>query len=100
MTNQRDWTEQNVAELSLWFRGYPGSVGSFVEGPAGTYTMTASGADIWAVNSGVRKETWRPRVKHKVQPDSATILDLKLDANAKTLISESSTGIGQRWALQ
>jgi len=46
----RDWSEQGVAELSLWFRGYPGSVGSFVEAPAGTYTMTASGADIWAVN--------------------------------------------------
>ncbi|MGB2864922.1 MAG: LamG domain-containing protein [Sedimentisphaerales bacterium] len=50
LMKQRDWTEQGVAELSLCFRGYPGSVGSFVEGPAGTYTMTASGADIWAVN--------------------------------------------------
>ncbi|MHC4322970.1 MAG: hypothetical protein ACYSUX_01710 [Planctomycetota bacterium] len=47
MTAQRDWTEQGVAELSLWFRGNPASVGSFVESPAGTYTMTASGADIW-----------------------------------------------------
>jgi hypothetical protein len=46
----RDWTEEGVAELSLWFRGLPGSVGSFVEGPAGTYTMTGSGADIWVVN--------------------------------------------------
>ncbi|HUT44724.1 MAG TPA: LamG-like jellyroll fold domain-containing protein [Sedimentisphaerales bacterium] len=46
----RDWTAEGVAELSLWFRGYPASVGSFVEAPAGTYTMTASGADIWAVN--------------------------------------------------
>jgi hypothetical protein len=42
--------EQGCAVLSLWFRGYPGSTGSFVEGQAGTYTMTASGADIWAVN--------------------------------------------------
>jgi len=50
LTDQRDWTEQGVTELSLWFRGNPASVGSFVEGPAGTYTMTASGADIWAVN--------------------------------------------------
>ena len=50
LTNQRDWTEEGVANLSLWFRGYPGSVGSFVESPAGTFTMTASGADIWAVN--------------------------------------------------
>ena len=42
----RDWTEQGVAELSLWFRGYPASVGNFTEGPVGTYTMTGSGADI------------------------------------------------------
>jgi hypothetical protein len=50
LEDQRDWTEQGVTELSLWFRGYPASVGSFVEGPVGTYTMTGSGADIWAVN--------------------------------------------------
>jgi hypothetical protein len=37
-------------ELSLWFRGYPASSGSFVEGPTGTFTMTGSGADIWTVN--------------------------------------------------
>ena len=43
----RDWTEEGVAELSLWFRGYPASTGSFVEGPVGTYTVTGSGADIW-----------------------------------------------------
>ncbi len=55
---------------------------------------------IWDVASGTRKETWKPTVKHKVQPNSATILDLKLGANAKTLISESAAGIGQRWALQ
>jgi hypothetical protein len=50
LADQRDWTEQGVTELSLWFRGYPGSVGSFVEGPVGTYTITGSGADIWNVN--------------------------------------------------
>jgi hypothetical protein len=46
----RDWTAEGITELSLWFRGYPAYVGSFAEGPTGTYTMTASGADIWAVN--------------------------------------------------
>ena len=46
----RNWTAEGVAELSLWFRGYPASTGSFTEGPIGTYTMTASGADIWSVN--------------------------------------------------
>jgi hypothetical protein len=50
LTAPRDWTEENVAELSIWFRGYPASTGSFVEGPVGTFTMTASGTDIWAVN--------------------------------------------------
>jgi Concanavalin A-like lectin/glucanases superfamily/Gylcosyl hydrolase family 115 C-terminal domain len=43
----RDWTEGGVDELSLWFQGRPGSVGSFVEAPVGTYTMTAAGTDIW-----------------------------------------------------
>lgn len=60
----------------------------------------AKSIDIWSVNTGTRKEAWMPKVKHKVQPDSATILDLKLDTNAKTLISESSTGIGQHWVLK
>jgi hypothetical protein len=47
LTAPRDWTKYGVGELSLWFRGYPGSVGSFTEAPVGTFTMTASGADIW-----------------------------------------------------
>jgi hypothetical protein len=47
LTAPRDWTEEGVAELSLWFHGQPGSTGSFMEAPAGTFTMTASGADIW-----------------------------------------------------
>ena len=47
LTAPRDWTEGGAAELSIWFRGHPASVGSFVEAPAGTYTITATGADIW-----------------------------------------------------
>jgi hypothetical protein len=47
LTSPRDWTEEGVGELSLWFRGRAASVGSFTEAPAGTYTMTATGADIW-----------------------------------------------------
>ncbi len=47
LTAPRDWTQESVAELSLWFRGRPASVGSFVEAPVGTYTITATGADIW-----------------------------------------------------
>jgi len=47
LDNIRDWTLDGVSELSLWFRGYPAKVGSFAEGPTGTYTMVGSGADIW-----------------------------------------------------
>jgi hypothetical protein len=44
----QDWTREGVGVLSLWFRGHPAYVGSFVEAPASTYTMTGSGTDIWA----------------------------------------------------
>jgi len=43
LTYPRDWTEQGVKVLSLWFQGYPASL---VEEPAGTYTMSATGEDI------------------------------------------------------
>ncbi len=43
----QDWTREGVGILSLWLKGHPAYVGSFTEGPAGTYTMTASGEDIW-----------------------------------------------------
>ncbi len=46
LTAPRDWTKHGVSTLSLWFRGYPPSVGGFTEGPVGTFTMTGSGADI------------------------------------------------------
>ncbi len=43
----QDWTRESVKVLSLWFKGYPAYMGSFVEGPTGTFTMTAEGVDIW-----------------------------------------------------
>ena len=43
LTYPRDWTEEGVKALTLWFRGYPAGL---VEEPAGTYTISASGADI------------------------------------------------------
>jgi len=46
----RDWTEEGVTELSLWFRGYP-AAGSFIEEPSGIYKMTGLGADIGANNN-------------------------------------------------
>lgn len=59
----------------------------------------ARGIDIWDVKSGKRVKSWTPKAKEWVQPDSATILDLKISADKTRLLSESSTGIGQLWSL-
>ncbi len=54
----QDWTREGVGILSLWFRGHPAYVGGFTEGPTGTYTMTATGTDIWA-NSDEFHFAWK-----------------------------------------
>ena len=47
----QDWTREDVKSLTLWFRGYPASVGSFSYDPVtDIYTMTADGADIWGTS--------------------------------------------------
>jgi hypothetical protein len=43
----RDWTASGVKALSLMFIGFPEFLGGFTEGPAGTYTVTGAGEDIW-----------------------------------------------------
>ncbi len=60
----------------------------------------SKGIDIWEIQTGKLNKTWLPEVKHKIQPDSATILDLNISANNDELLSESSTGIGQLWSLK
>ncbi|MHC4701127.1 MAG: LamG domain-containing protein, partial [Planctomycetota bacterium] len=44
----RDFTVHGVSDLSLWFRGNPPYVGAFVEEAGGVFTVSGSGADIWA----------------------------------------------------
>ncbi len=46
----QNWTRDGVTKLSLWHKGYPAYLGSFVEQPAGVYTVGAAGADIWKTN--------------------------------------------------
>jgi len=45
----QDWTREGVGILSIWFKGHPAYLGGFVEAPAGTYTVTGSGVDIWDI---------------------------------------------------
>jgi hypothetical protein len=49
--NPQDWTENDTETLRLFFRGYPKA---FVEDPLGTYTISASGADVWGENDEFR----------------------------------------------
>jgi hypothetical protein len=46
--SERNWTIDGVTSLALWHKGYPPYRGGFVEQPAGTYTVKATGADIWS----------------------------------------------------
>jgi hypothetical protein len=79
--------------LSIWFRGNPASVGSFVEAPAGTYTMTGSGADIWNVN-GVESDEFHYAYKMLNGAGSITARILSMSntndwAKAGVMIRES-----------
>lgn len=49
-SSTRDWAVGDVHELSLWFRGNSAYVGNFVEMPAGTYTITGTGTDIFGAS--------------------------------------------------
>jgi len=44
LTDVRDWTEKGVNTLKIWFIGNPGG---FAEDPAGTFTISGAGTDIW-----------------------------------------------------
>ena len=98
LTWPRDWTEEGVANLSLWFRGLPDTVGSFVEGPTGTYTMTGSGADIWNNGPvGDRHDEFHFAYKTLTGPGSITARVVSIDnthdwAKAGVMIRETLEG--------
>jgi hypothetical protein len=51
LSPQQDWTIKGLEALVLWFKG---NAPGFVEDPAGTYTMTAAGYDIWQTRDEFR----------------------------------------------
>ncbi|MGD2095259.1 MAG: hypothetical protein PVH77_09665, partial [Phycisphaerales bacterium] len=51
LSSLRDWTKQGVESLTVWFKGNPSA---FVEEPAGTYTIAATGTDIWDTSDEFR----------------------------------------------
>ncbi|UCD53411.1 MAG: LamG domain-containing protein [Phycisphaerales bacterium] len=71
LPGSRNWAEEGVTELSIWFQGQAASDGSFVEGPAGTFTMTASGGDIWNIG-GVEADEFHFAYRTLTGPGSIT----------------------------
>jgi regulation of enolase protein 1 (concanavalin A-like superfamily) len=51
LSSLRDWTKQGVETLTIWSKGNPSAL---VEEPAGTYTIAATGADIWDTSDEFR----------------------------------------------
>ena len=46
-TGPQDWTRDNVESLTIWFRGHPAKSSSFLEEPAGIFTVRGIGKDIY-----------------------------------------------------
>ena len=90
-----------VSQLDVKKRGMTIVSADFSDDASILATGRASkGIDIWDVKTGLSNKSWLPEVKHKVQPDSATILDLNISSDKSQLLSESSTGIGQLWSIK
>ncbi|UCG59327.1 MAG: hypothetical protein JSU70_07410 [Phycisphaerales bacterium] len=83
LTYPRDWTEQGVRALTLWFRGY---AAGFKEGPAGIYTMTASGADIAGTSDQFRYVYKRLSGSGRIEMQVLSVEDTHIWAKAGVMI--------------
>ncbi len=83
---QPNWTEEGVGVLSLWFRGNPAG---FVEGPAGTYTMSGAGTDIWGTADEFRYAWKRLSGAGTISAQVLSVEDTDGWAKAGVMIRES-----------
>jgi len=60
---------------------------------------TSRGIDLWDVKTGKNLSHWQPAIKEIVQPNTSTIVDLKLLKRNKRLVTISGLGIVQTWDL-
>jgi hypothetical protein len=87
----QNWTGSGsniLKALSLWFRGYPASVGSFTESPVGTYTITASGADIWDVPDMRHPSRFHDEFHYAYKEITAAAYDPEIGADVVTIIAK------------
>lgn len=92
---------RQLSKLALPPRGVTFTSADFSEdGKLLASGRASKGIDLWDVRSGKSRDFWIPRPKHYFQPDAATIIAININPGNKTLLTESSTGIGQLWALK
>jgi hypothetical protein len=81
-----DWTRENAQTLTLFFRGY---AQAFTEDPAGTYTMSASGLDIWDLTDQFRYAYKRLSGNGSIIARVASVENTNEWAKAGVMIRES-----------
>jgi len=58
------------------------------------------GIDLWDIKTGENIDHWIPEIKELVQPNTSTMVDMKLLKHNKRLVTISGLGIVQTWDLQ
>jgi len=58
------------------------------------------GIDLWDIKTGENIDHWIPKIKELVQPNTSTMVDMKLLKRNKRLVTISGLGIVQTWNLE
>lgn len=101
--NATIWNLQSgakISELSLKPREYVISAAAF--SPSGKWLVTgAPGKDIslWSVASGERVQQWQVRTRKQGKVSGAIVYAVAFSQDERFILSESSAGYGEKWAL-
>ncbi|MBB1385262.1 hypothetical protein H5119_06815 [Pseudoalteromonas sp. SG45-5] len=68
-------------------------------------TLLATGSpnkrvDLWQIPSGEKIQTWQVTPREGSKPKSAVVLDVTFTDNGKSLLTESSSGIAERFIIR
>ncbi|WP_372761118.1 WD40 repeat domain-containing protein [Pseudoalteromonas sp.] len=68
-------------------------------------TLLATGSpnkrvDLWQISSGEKIQTWQVTPREGSKPKSAVVLDVAFTENGKSLLTESSSGIAERFIIR
>ncbi|MCO7226210.1 WD40 repeat domain-containing protein [Pleionea sp. CnH1-48] len=88
------------SRLALKPREYVISAARF--SPDGKWVATgAPGRDIilWSTQSGAKLKQWKAKTRNQWKPSGAIVYAIAFDAEGKHVITEASSGFGQKWAV-